>query len=861
MANRVQEVLFPRLEASPVLKQLFSKLLQAYTRLNFGMAPTSFVEKEINQLISFASLLSKSNDSGQKVISEQIVALLGKLYPASESVRKAKAEVLSSCTNYVGMKAEKMEGRSDDVFQEISSEIQMESLKIPFQDGKFFIDDQKEIFDSFEKYQFVSYSAPTSLGKSFVMRIYLKYKVASGYRGNFAIIVPTKALINEMRNSVVEEDLKDLLRKMHYREVSSVNEVFVTEDKESKFIFIVTPERLHYLLNSTDIAIDCCFVDESYKISEPDSRSLYYYQAINQLLVRNPKTKIFFSSPNIPNPEVYLETIKAPGTRYRKATGYSPVSQIKYLISLKEKDQPIKVFNDLTRDLENTGMTNPSTNINDIISTLKTKGGNIVYCSGKDKTVELALQYANFLPAFQPSTPEEKENQEKLDALAKSIEQDVHEDYYLAALIRKGVAYHVGYLPNSLRNSIEKAFKTGLIKTIFCTSTLMEGVNLPADNLFVTSTRNGLEAMSPTAFKNLLGRIGRINYSLFGNVYLLVIPRYANAEKYEELLTSKVEPQKLSLDKIVTDGSIVDHISDDAYFFGREDENQTKRIASNIYINDVKNGTESLIRERVDSKSEETLVDKAIRKIELLETSESIDISPDQHVSLKNYIENGGHYPDPVNGRFEHSDVWRFLNELSDIYKWDKYEFETLKNGNSNSYFATVLSQWMSGLKVKEIVDRTIESKKKNPYDAIFDRKLNMKVDYIGTVEQNNIIINDTLRTIEQTILFTIANYFREFSREYKNFHRLEYFDNDWYEYVEFGTSNPITIALQRNGYIRETAKWIHENDSKYHLIDQTRRCKFAPFTLDLDNLLKCGEQKVIEETLVIKLNVPELFR
>ena len=53
----------------------------------------------------------------------------------------------------------------------------------------------------------------------------------------------------------------------------------------------------------------------------------------------------------------------------------------------------------------------------------------------------------------------------------------------------------------------------------------MEGVNLPADNLFVTSTRNGTEQLTPTAFKNLLGRIGRINFSLYGNVYLLIIPQ------------------------------------------------------------------------------------------------------------------------------------------------------------------------------------------------------------------------------------------------------------------------------------------------------------------------------------------------
>ena len=106
-------------------------------------------------------------------------------------------------------------------------------------------------------------------------------------------------------------------------------------------------------------------------------------------------------------------------------------------------------------------------------------------------------------------------------------------------------------------------------------------------------------------------------------------------------------------------------------------------------------------------------------------------------------------------------------------------------------------------------------------------------------------IINNTLKTIEKTILFTITNYFREFSKEYKKFHKLEYIDNDWYVYVEFGTDNQVTIVLQRNGYVRENAKWINEHSFKFNLIDRSQGCKFAPFLLDYDALINCGEKKL----------------
>ena len=843
MYSQVQDLLFAKLKSSPVLKSLFSKLLHVYTSFNFGSNTMSLDNSEINKLLYFASLLSKSPDANQKIISEEIIALLDKLYPNHENIKKAKLDVLSSCTNYIGLNLEKMNLNNDDLMQDLSYNIQKASLKIPYSDD-YFLEDQKEIFDSFDKFQFVSYSAPTSLGKSFVMRIYLKYKVANGYKGNFAVVVPTKALINEMKNHIVKEDLVNLLKERHYRVVTSANDIFVTEDKDSNFIFVVTPERLHYLLNGAQISIDYCFIDESYKISEPDARSLYYYQTISQLLKRNQSTKIIFSSPNIPNPEIYLDTIKSNGTKFKKASTYSPVSQIKYLVSLKENGQQIKVFNDLSQKLENTGLTNQSTNINDIISNLKTTGGNIVYCSGKDRTVELAIQYANFLSVKKPITEQEIKEQKARDELSDDIKKEIHEDYYLASLIKKGIAYHVGYLPSSLRDSIEQAFKDGLIKTIFCTSTLMEGVNLPADNLFVTSTRNGNDPLTPTAFKNLLGRIGRINYTLYGNVYLLIIPNYANEEKYKELLTSKVNKQRLSLDEIIKGNTIAEHINIDTFDFKNSENPHALRIATNIYINDIKSNNDSLIKDRINERTTSSLIELTESKIKTLETSDSIDISPDQHISLKEYIFKGGHYPDPVNGRFEHKDIQEFLNTLSDIYKWDKYEFEIIKYGNSTSYYATILGQWMSGLKIKEIVDKSIQDKRKDPYDAIWDRKLRMKVDYIGSTEQNNEIINETLKTIDQTILFTIANYFREFSKEYKKYHNLEYISNDWYEYVEFGTTNPVTIALQRNGYLRETAKWIYEHSTKLNLIDKSKECKFAPFVLNYDALIGCGEKK-----------------
>ena len=91
----------------------------------------------------------------------------------------------------------------------------------------------------------------------------------------------------------------------------------------------------------------------------------------------------------------------------------------------------------------------------------------------------------------------------------------------------------MGYLPTTIRLRIEEQFrKPGGLRTLFCTSTLLEGVNLPADNLFVTHYNKGGKPMEAIDFKNLIGRVGRIQYNLYGNVYLVCLDQTVNQTEY-----------------------------------------------------------------------------------------------------------------------------------------------------------------------------------------------------------------------------------------------------------------------------------------------------------------------------------------
>ena len=101
------------------------------------------------------------------------------------------------------------------------------------------------MFDGFENKQF-SFSAPTSLGKSFVMQMFIKNKVTGGEKKNYAIIVPSRALISEVSKGLAQE-LGTLLFDRNYKIVNSAGATAL-ENSNSNFIFVMTPERLLYLL-------------------------------------------------------------------------------------------------------------------------------------------------------------------------------------------------------------------------------------------------------------------------------------------------------------------------------------------------------------------------------------------------------------------------------------------------------------------------------------------------------------------------------------------------------------------------------------------------------------------------------------
>ena len=137
---------------------------------------------------------------------------------------------------------------------------------------------------------------------------------------NFALIVPTKALINEVRGKVID-DLGEKANpdKINYRVVMAASDI--------------------------KVQIDYLFIDEAHKLSGKNSRAPFYYKVVDMLMKREHKPHFIFTSPNIPNPQVYIRmmtNIEA-GDDNKLSISYSLVVQVKFLVDLKNRE--IQVYN------------------------------------------------------------------------------------------------------------------------------------------------------------------------------------------------------------------------------------------------------------------------------------------------------------------------------------------------------------------------------------------------------------------------------------------------------------------------------------------------------------------------------------
>jgi len=861
----LSEALYRDIEKNDYLNEIYDALRKNYSIKLFGYE-RPLEEINIRDAVRFADLLAKSthreNAEKHHLWGQEIAILLNLIYPGNQVVKYYLGSVLSALGNYRALQTDTVKDfKSLDMFDSIYYDYDKDNHRIPGKEAAYFFSDQKIVYDGLGGKCF-SYSGPTSMGKTFVVQTYIEECIKHGSEENYAILVPTKALINEVRSSFLNSLKGELTKNRDYRVVVSSGDYLLQQDHH--FIFVMTPERfLHLLIDKPDLPIHFLFIDEAHKITYKGGRSTYYYKVIPQLYQTGRDPNIIFASPSIPNPEVFIKLIpEGYKKEFRKlASKYSPVCQLKYL--LNTYDKTVSAYNEYTKTVIPLEYDFKDDSLPGIVSQVGSDKQNLVYCSSKDKVIKYAVKYASNL---------DKLTDERLLRLSEEVKREVHNNCYLADLIAKGVAYHVGYLPANIRLRIEKAFKEGYLRTIFCTSTLIEGVNLPADNLFITSYKNGQPKMTPVEFRNLIGRVGRISYNLYGNVFLIKDSEKTLENRYIEFLEKEIPPQIVALDhpdNIAHYQDIVDDLIEGDVELSKcqassgSDYEGLRKFAL-ILTRDIATDRDTPVRRAfIESEVLDSDKERIIKEnFPIDKTNDDITLSYDQSESLQEAIANGLEYPS-LSGENDDVDfeaVVEFMMRLRRIFKWDIYEKSTI--GREGRYridavirwYSQILLRWIRGNGLNQIISNALTYKAKHPEGGVWVGGIKYADDYDKDSKlHQNYVIADTLGVIENVLLFSISNYFRKVSLEYKSYHQCESFDNDWYEYVEYGTTNPVTIFLQQAGFSRETAAYIQVNQHKYLTeVDGEYRVK--------KTVMDCGNDSVVTDVHDLQFNIPELF-
>jgi hypothetical protein len=133
-------------------------------------------------------------------------------------------------------------------------------------------------------------------------------------------------------------------------------------------------------------------------------------------------------------------------------------------------------------------------------------------------------------------------------------------------------------MPSLLREGIEASFRDGHLGYLCCTTTLFQGVNLPARNVFIdTPTRGKGGPLDEAALWNFAGRAGRLGEEVVGNVFLV---NYENWET-QPLTTRKPFEIKVAFKETIEDS--FDEILDVLEGAGRpQPDEMRKRVEDRV---------------------------------------------------------------------------------------------------------------------------------------------------------------------------------------------------------------------------------------------------------------------------------------
>lgn len=388
---------------------------------------------------------------------------------------------------------------------------------------------QSNFWESLINAEWVSASAPTASGKTYLVLQWLLNEFASEKAHLAIFMAPTRALVGE-----IEQQLLELApnHKINGLRIASLP-LAALGDRSRPTILVLTQERLHVFLNACDAAltIDLTIVDEVHKIGD-GLRGVILQDAMERLTRTNPRMRLVFLSPLTQNPELLVQDAPS-GSKTATVPSDSPTVTQNLLIASQKPRHSDQWALSLHRNegLHQVGElrlhARPDSQLKRLsyvaLALGRSSVGTLVYANGAADAEKLAWQIYHGL---ENQHPVDVDLDPELKDLSDFARDSVHPQFQLVELAKRGVAFHYGNMPTLLRAEIERLFKDGKVRYLVCTSTLVEGVNLACRTIVCRGPKKGKSTpMGPHDFWNLAGRAGRWGHDFSGNIVCIDVER------------------------------------------------------------------------------------------------------------------------------------------------------------------------------------------------------------------------------------------------------------------------------------------------------------------------------------------------
>ncbi|WP_294338918.1 DEAD/DEAH box helicase [uncultured Sphingomonas sp.] len=510
-----------RIWANKAFHRASRKLHRNWLARDIGLPPNTLLPlKDVTRLVEASAALALSSNAAHRIAAYRAATEAYELHGESQlPFAPALRVVLGRLGNFPAMhtRSAVAESREHLPLSLVAEELDLADRRtISLPEGEMLLTEfQHGLWSRLDAGESAAVAAPTSAGKSFVLQAFLRKLFQTPGPCIAVYLVPTRALITQ-----VSHDLRPAYagRDVQIATVPIEAGAMLPE----RAVFVMTQERVQALLNAHPRLVPATVVvDEAHGIAE-GSRGVLLQGVLERLIGRNPDVQVLFASPGVRNLDVFGRTLALPNVVPLRST--EPTVGQNFLIArVVDPEEGLTTVRAI-------GMHNNPLGLGEVLigrrcvtrveklanltHALGRGAVNVVYANGAAEAEDVAVRLATLLRGRDRTAPRE--------ALARMAVDAVHPDYVLTQCVLEGVAFHYSNMPAQLRLAIEQAVVEGHVDHLVCTSTMLQGVNLPAKNIFMYRPEKGQNTpLDSVDFWNLAGRAGRLLREFHGNVILV----------------------------------------------------------------------------------------------------------------------------------------------------------------------------------------------------------------------------------------------------------------------------------------------------------------------------------------------------